>query len=283
MDLDKVSVIVPSYNRENTIKSCISSIQEQTYKNTEIIVVDDGSSDNTKNIINELIETDQRIILLSLDCNEGAQSARNYGIRKATGKWIAFLDSDDEWIKDSLEKRLALINKEGTDAVYSDCFILRDNIRLKKSVIMPENGNIYRQILCNPGILFQTLLVKKTAFEKISYLDTRINSYQEWDTCIRLAKICSFSYLPEPTFIYNCRNNKTISSDLLLTANGYKKIVFKHFFSILSSGGISALDNHFKRITRQYKRAGVPYLSSLYRFYSGLLSLRFCFRIKYRQ
>ena len=93
----KVSVIIPTYNRATTIIKSINSVLNQTYSNFEIVVVDDNSDDNTKDIIKQI--QDDRIIYIKNKKNLGAASARNIGIKNATGELIAFQDSDDEWIK----------------------------------------------------------------------------------------------------------------------------------------------------------------------------------------
>ena len=102
-----ISVIIPVYNREKTIKYCLDSVLTQTYKNLEVILVDDCSTDNSINIINSY--NDSRIKLFTLDKNSGAQYCRNFGIKKASYDWIAFLDSDDEWLPDKLEKQVQIL------------------------------------------------------------------------------------------------------------------------------------------------------------------------------
>ena len=101
-----VSIITPMYNSQRFIKSTIKSVQAQTYENWEMIIVDDGSADGSIDIANAFVENDERIQLIILQQNQGPAMARNKGIQVASGRYIAFLDSDDLWMPEKLEKQL---------------------------------------------------------------------------------------------------------------------------------------------------------------------------------
>ena len=111
-----ISVIIPTHNREKTIKKSIDSVLCQTYNNIEIIVVDDKSTDNTEEVINSI--KDNRIKYIKLDENKGACFARNKGIELAQGKYIAFQDSDDEWLPQKLEIQLRYLEEKKFDTFY---------------------------------------------------------------------------------------------------------------------------------------------------------------------
>lgn len=114
-----VSVIMPSYNTAKYIPHSINSVLYQTYKNWELIIVDDCSTDNTDEIVNPFL-SDNRIRYLKNEKNSGAAVSRNYALREAKGKWIAFLDSDDLWEKDKLEKQISFMEKNGYKFSYTD-------------------------------------------------------------------------------------------------------------------------------------------------------------------
>ena len=114
--MKKVSVIIPTYNAENTILKCINSIVKQTYKNIEIIIIDDGSTDSTLNKLNDLAKNDDRIIIKK-QRNSGVSVARNNGINIASGDYILFVDSDDWLEKTMIEKMIITAQKENTDIV----------------------------------------------------------------------------------------------------------------------------------------------------------------------
>jgi len=119
--LPEVSVVIPTYNRAQFIERCVCSALQQTYRDLEVIVVDDGSNDGTDIRIDNLKRTDSRLHFLRHDKNRGAQAARNTGIYAARGKYIAFLDSDNEWMPDKLERQLPLFenNNNKVGVVYS--------------------------------------------------------------------------------------------------------------------------------------------------------------------
>lgn len=106
-----VSIVTPSYNASSFIKETIQSVQSQTYKNWEMIIIDDVSKDNTCELIKEEIKKDNRIRLIELQENGGAAIARNTGINNAKAKYVAFLDSDDLWLPEKLEKQLAFMQE----------------------------------------------------------------------------------------------------------------------------------------------------------------------------
>ena len=196
-----ISVVIPTFNRQKTISYCLTSVLAQTYNNLEVIVVDDCSTDNTVSIINNY--PDPRLRCIVLEKNSGAQAARNRGIIEAKGDWIAFQDSDDEWLPEKLEKQVAAIAAVNYDpwvVVHSNAFQY-DTVRKKKKLwLLPivEGDDQYSTLLKSPAPLYPTMLVSKIALEKIEYLDENVPSFQEWDTSIRLAKYCKFIHIKEP-------------------------------------------------------------------------------------
>lgn len=223
-----ISVVIPVYNREETIDYCLQSVLRQTFPDFEVVVVDDGSSDSTVDRIGNI--QDPRIRLLKTPVNAGAQAARNLGIRAARGQWIAFLDSDDYWMSDKLEKQVNLLRENGFDyrlVVHSDCEIEENGV--KKGIWrLPEvTGEAYEQLLAGPGPMFQGMLVSKRLLEEIDYLDESVPSYQEWDTAIRLARIGRYIHMREPTFVYCFHEGPTISEGQSRQIDGYLYVLRK--------------------------------------------------------
>src|SRR6185295_1444644 len=107
-----VSVIIPAYNRQATIRRAVQSALRQTFKPLEVLVVDDGSTDATCGVVEALAATDARIRLLRSECNQGGAAARNRGMAEAEGGLVAFLDSDAEWMNDHLENRAAILGAD---------------------------------------------------------------------------------------------------------------------------------------------------------------------------
>jgi glycosyltransferase involved in cell wall biosynthesis len=249
-----ISVVIPAYNRADKIAFSIKSVQNQTYHNWEIVISDDGSTDNTGAVVEDLMAADNRIRLIRHESNAGAQAARNAGIRAAKGEWIAFLDSDDQLLPDSLALRLAVAHRDNVSVVHSEAYIQRPNEPLDRYYIPNWSGNIYRRVLSKEGPVFPSLLVKKSALEHIGYLDEKIKSYQEWDTCIRLAKHFEFGFEPQPTFIYDYRTPNAISRDAVRAGIGYEQSLSKHWRDILRHLGTGALASHYEVAAKWYRQ-----------------------------
>jgi glycosyltransferase involved in cell wall biosynthesis len=260
-----VSVVIPTYNRESHLPAAIESVLAQTCSELELIVVDDGSEDGTANVVQAYAQKDQRVRYLRHDSRKGAQAARNTGIHASQAKWIAFLDSDDRWLPESLELRLQLAATVNVQVVHSECYVLKpceaetghtNAGNLERMGLRPLRGQIYKELLRKPGPMFQGLLATKEALARIGYLDESIRSYQEWDTVIRIAKHYEFAFLPQPTFVYNARNASSISRSLVGNALGYKQVFTKHRWSILRCLGPKALAAHYELTAYSFRKAG---------------------------
>jgi glycosyltransferase involved in cell wall biosynthesis len=251
-----ISVVIPTHNRATLLPGALNSIQQQTYKNWEAIVVDDGSKDNTQQVVDALARDDRRIRFIRQYKNRGAQVARNAGIRAARGEWIAFLDSDDVFLPNSLEVRLETLQKQNLFVVHSECNSIERDGSMKAYGIPPIAGRVHQRLLAGPGPLLQTLMVAKDALERIGYLDEKIVAFQEWETVIRLAKYYPFGFVASPTCIYDCRQSDSMSRNDLLGAKGYEQIFHKHFIAILSGPGPGALAHHYQTAAAWYERGG---------------------------
>ena len=251
-----VTVIVPAFNRASTIEPALRSIQRQTCSLWEAVVVDDGSADCTSDKVAALAREDCRIKLRRHDRNRGAQAARNTGIAEARTPWIAFLDSDDEWLPQSLDVRLDAAHKNRLDVIHSDAYVIRENGEKSLYGVPAMDGWIYTELLKKNGPMFPCLLVAKEAFQKIGGLDERIVAMQEWETAIRLAKYYRFGFVAAPTFTWDCRGTDTITKNRRRDAMGYEQVVRKHFFSMLRYAGPDTLFKHYRTLSKRYLEAG---------------------------
>lgn len=249
-----VSVVIPTFNRAGMIEAAVQSVQAQTYSHWEIIVSDDGSKDNTRDVAEKLMARDKRVRFIARETNAGAQAARNSGIKAAQGEWIAFLDSDDQWLPDSLQRRMTIALRGNVDVVHSNAYILHPGREKEIYRVRPLSGNVYKEVLSGEGPMFPCLLIRKSALESIGYLDESIRSYQEWDTAIRLAKKYAFGFEPEPTFIYDYRTDNAISRDALRAGRGYEQIVRKHLGEVIHVAGYEALWYHMDIAAGWYKK-----------------------------
>ena len=114
-----ISVIMPAYNSEYTIERAIESVLAQTYTRFELLVIDDYSTDNTVKLVDSFMKQDSRVILLKNTQNLGVAATRNLGCRKAKGEYLAFLDSDDVWFEDKLQKQIHFMQEKGCDLSYT--------------------------------------------------------------------------------------------------------------------------------------------------------------------
>jgi glycosyltransferase involved in cell wall biosynthesis len=210
---DKISVIIPTYNRENLILKSINSVLNQTYSNIEILIVDDGSTDNTENIINKL--DNNKIKYIKLKDNKGASFARNIGILRASGKYISFQDSDDFYHYDKLEKQYNNLKKKKTDFDFCKiCLHLNEN----NEIIFPNifqlnniNQENYEKELCNGNFIStQSILVKKSSIKKYLF-DTRFPRLQDYDLALRMIPNIKVSFTNE-TLVDLYRQNDSIGS-----------------------------------------------------------------------
>lgn len=145
-----VSIIVPVYNAEKVIESTIQSVQQQSFPNWELILVDDCSKDNSAGIIMRLANEDKRIKYHKLAQNGGAAVARNYGIEKSKGRYLAFLDADDYWCQDKLSKQMELMKEKKSAFVYSAISMV------------DEDGNYINQHVTVPEMVDYKYLLKRT-------------------------------------------------------------------------------------------------------------------------
>lgn len=177
-----VSVIMPTYKRDYIISEALVSLKNQTFKDFEVLVIDDGSEDNTENIVKQY--EDLEIFYIKLDKNYGANYARNVGIAKARGKYLAFLDSDNEWLPSNLDIKVSML--QDTDVkvgfVFGSFFVEKGD---HKEIFQPtdiETTELLKRKMLNTNVIdTNTVLVKKECFQKIGGFDEQLKRLQDWD------------------------------------------------------------------------------------------------------
>ncbi|MCI8561268.1 MAG: glycosyltransferase family 2 protein [Dorea sp.] len=242
-----ISVVIPAFNREQTIVRCLKSVVGQTYPAMEILVVDDGSADNTRKIVADF--PSDKVSLLCQN-HKGAQAARNEGIINAKGEYIAFLDSDDEWLPHMLEETVNCLMDKGEHCViYSDCYVrMGDSQKLAR---LPDcEGDSYAALLRRTGPTI-SMLVKRKLLLEIGLLDEKVTAYQEWDTAIRLAKRTEFVHIHKPLFNYYMHDGEAISKSGEKDLLGYGYIVKKHRKNIVDVCGYGALADHYHLLIKK--------------------------------
>lgn len=247
-NIPKISVIIPTYNRVHLIRKAVQSVLDQSYQDFEIIVVDDCSTDNTEEAIREFQEKDERIRYIRHKKNKGAAAARNTGIRAAKGEYIAFQDSDDEWLPEKIEKQMKIIKNSLPEVgvVYTDMWRIKEGKKryFSSPKIMPEDKIVYKQALdyrvSNIGI--GTALIRKECFDKVGIFDKKFPKLEDLELFIRLSKYYYFYHIEEPLVKY-FYTDKSISSDLKGLIVARKLILKKYFKDIKKDNKILA--NHY--------------------------------------
>ncbi len=184
-----ISIILPTFNRGYILSKAIDSVIQQTYTDFELIIIDDGSSDNTSEIVRRY--HDARIRYIQYYPNKGGNHARNVGIHLAEGEYLAFIDSDNIWDKEYLAKRIEIIDSEKLDLVFGDTYITYEN-GLKRRFPRCEETDlgdiqgITKKILCNNVIDTNTACVKKTVALDIGGFNEELKRFQDWDFFIRI-------------------------------------------------------------------------------------------------
>ena len=203
-----VSVVVPAYNRGATIRPALESVLRQTWSDFELIVVDDGSADDTMAEAAKVI--DPRLRLTANPRNMGAAAARNTGVREARGTWVAFQDSDDEWLPHKLEKQMARLTAPGADYVGAYCGLLTlggfenragERLRLRyypDPSIAVVDGDILTSLLRTNLISTQTLVVRRDLVHELGYFDEETTPIEDWDFVVRLASRGRIAFVDEP-------------------------------------------------------------------------------------
>ena len=195
-----VSIIIPAYNAGKYIRGSIKTILEQTYNNFEIIIVDDGSTDNTAQMVRDEYQGDARIKLISQK-NGGVAVARNNGIRTAKGEYIAFLDPDDYYLPSKIEKEVKFLQDHPEfDIAYCNVkHFYDDNLNeLYQHQGKTPSGQVFENLLDGFFGQLNTVLIPKRILEKVGMFDENFRDSEEWDMFLRIARAgYTFGFLDE--------------------------------------------------------------------------------------
>ena len=214
-DLPLISCIIPTFNRADKITRAVTSVLIQTWPRLELIIVDDRSTDNTREVVQSLAEKDSRIIYL-LNPGKGATSARNYAINHASGEFFAFLDDDDQWLPAKLEKQMACFQKHPDAGLVFTAFkryAANQMTRRHPSRLSRIRSNkITDRLLKQNFITTSAILVKKDVFQQVGLFDTKQKSFQDWEFLTRISLEFTIIYLNK-TLIRQYESNDSITRD----------------------------------------------------------------------
>ena len=199
-----ISVVIPTHNRKSTIKRAIDSVTSQTLKDIEIIVVSDGSTDGTNELVQGLSSTDNRIKLISYPHAKGGNYARNTGAKLAVSDYIAFLDDDDEWLPEKLEKQLSVFStKQDVGLVYTGITVIYENDGYKYTTLPEHYGDLGKEILFHNCIsTTSSVMLKKSVLEEVGFFDTNLSALQDYDLWIRCCQLTKVGCVEESLVNY---------------------------------------------------------------------------------
>ena len=217
-----ISVVLPSYNRAHILPRAIESILGQTYKDIELIIVDDGSSDNTAEVVGRF--SDSRIVYVRQE-NAGACAARNNGIAHARGDYIAFQDSDDIWHQDKLEKQLATLQNTGADVVFCQMNRMVGGEKVGLVSDYFHEGFLPKDEV-PMSIGTQTLVGKSEVFKQERF-DSEMPRFQEFEMLVRAQKSFSIYCMEEPLVDYLLQKD-SISANVSSIMAAWRLILKKH-------------------------------------------------------
>lgn len=215
-----VSIVMPLYNCEGFLVETINSVINQTYKDWELLIIDDCSTDGSLKIAKEYEKKDKRIKSFSLKRNSGAAAARNKGIKEAKGDYLAFIDSDDLWLSKKLEMQLSFMQKESINFCYTYYYTWEmDN---RKKLITSKDKVEYKDMLKKNYIGNSTVIlnIKKIGKHFVPNIEKR-NDYALWLKILKLSDINAIC-LKEPLGIYRIRNNSISRNKIKLIKYHYK-------------------------------------------------------------
>ncbi len=191
-----ISVIIPTFNRSKFLPKALESVFNQTYQIEEVIVVDDGSTDGSLNNLSQQFPSAK----FFFQENQGVSAARNHGIRKAKGRWIALLDSDDQWLPDKIEKQIDFLrDNEIFQACYTEeCWIRKGNQVKLPASLEKSNHKLFSRSLERCVICPSSLLIKRTLFKKVGFFDENLPICEDYDFWIRLLLNHKIGLIKEP-------------------------------------------------------------------------------------
>lgn len=225
----RVSVIIPTYNRAQVIGRAIRSVFAQTFYDLEIIVVDDCSTDDIAKVVSSYF--DGRIRYIRHEHNKGGSAARNTGIRAAAGEFVAFLDSDDEWLPTKLAKQMAVFEKSQCGLVYCG-FIYIDESSGKRKEWLVRLAQDCRQELLVSNFVGTTsvAVVRKSLLKQTGGFDEQMRSCQDWDLYLSLRNICEFGCVEELLVNYyiDRKRKGQISTNPAAVVTGHRQIDEKY-------------------------------------------------------
>jgi len=255
----RVSVIIPTYNRAHLIDRAIQSVLAQTYQDFEVIVVDDGSTDNTEEVV--LSFGSEKMLYIRHDKNRGVGAARNTGIRVARGEYIAFQDSDDEWYPNRLDEISGIMeDRKDIDFIFSYGKVIKNGDIIGDVGRAPWANDLSKEelvvrLFSGNFIALQAVVVKKEKILEVGGFDERLPSAEDYELWLRLLPICSVYFVDKPVYdLYF--SQECITADITKVMKSQVRILIKN-----------------RNILKRHVRSRVHYYAVRQKYISNIFSL----------
>lgn len=227
--IPRVSVILPTYNRAVLLPRAIGSVLGQTFTDFELIVADDCSQEDIRSLVDSY--RDPRLIYVRRERNGGAAAARNTAIARARGQYLAFQDSDDEWLSDKLQLQVEAIESAPPSTAIVFCGMLRNKngqmFHYPAPHLIPRTENYHDVVKMNAIAFTQTWLVRREALLETGPFDEKLKIWDDWDMLIRLTSRYQVRYLPQALALSHV-NPDSVSEDLPARARDLRQIINKY-------------------------------------------------------
>lgn len=231
--MPKVSVIIPTRNRPELLLRAVASVYDQTYTDFEVIIVDDGDLPRAYDVLGDYVSRD-RFLYIETSKNIGGAATRNIGIKAAKGKYVAFLDDDDEWLPEKLEKQVSVLERSPAEVslVYTGVSAYDQNGQLLYTSVAKESGiaDPLPRLLYKCDIWTSALMYKKSYVDQGFVFDEEQKKNQEWDLELRLGKVSKFYVLAELLTRINIGESEQMGGKKNLNniIAGYERFLNKH-------------------------------------------------------
>lgn len=244
---DEVSVIIPTFNRQHTLLRAVNSVLQQTYPVHEILICDDGSEDHSKTIISGL----NNAKIKWLDCGKNGRPSipRNKGIKAASGEWVAFLDSDDEWLPNKIEIQINLLKETGSQAVSSNAFRIVGEMNKGPYLSYKSNTITFQNLLVANNNICSSVMVRKILLEEISLFpeENKYKAIEDYVLWLRISTRIDFAYINLPLLKY-CDDPKSSIRINFTDIWELKKVVFTGFLEWIKKNEIELQTEDEKKL-----------------------------------
>ncbi|MCI0493416.1 glycosyltransferase, partial [candidate division KSB1 bacterium] len=233
-----ISVIIPTYNRATVLEHAIESVLRQTYQNIELLIVDDGSTDHTR----QVVEKYQSHVTYLSQLNKGPAAARNFGIQNSQGDLICFLDSDDRWVENKLKVQVDLILSDPDIKIcYTDEIWMRHGVRVnQKHVHRKYSGWIYQKCLPLCIISPSSVMIHREVFGRVGLFDESMTVCEDYDLWLRISRFYPVTFIPKPLIIKYGGHRDQLSQQFL----GMDVFRIRALEKILAENGLETVDRN---------------------------------------